>query len=133
MIKEMWKLKCVKKMKGSGIPQIVLIDEKGEHRGIQSSYSWNGISVDYVMPSSRKEILDKLSIQKDTTISFKVVGHTRSEKLHVTLFSGPNIVLHKAIETEMKVQVPKGTYHLNIMATWQGQGDVSNVFLIEVL
>ncbi|MFW9798330.1 MAG: hypothetical protein ACFFE2_14925, partial [Candidatus Thorarchaeota archaeon] len=108
-------------------------DEEGEHRGVQGSYSWNGISVDYVMPSSRKDIQEKLSIRQDTTISFRVIGHIRSEKLHVTLFSGMNIILHEAIETEMKVQVPKGTYHLNIMATWEGQGDVSNVFLIEVV
>lgn len=132
-IEEMGKLRKVIKMDGSGIPQIVLMDEKGEHRGVQGSYCWDGICVDYVKPSSRTDIREKLSIRRDATIAFKVVDNISSEKLHVTIFSGDNIVLHEAIETEMKVQVPRGTYLLNVKATWEGQGDVSNVFLVEVL
>ena len=129
----MGKLKKVIKMDGSGIPQIVLIDEKGEHRGVQGSYCWDGICVDYVMPSSRVDIREKLSIRRDATISFKVVDHVYSEKFHVTIFSREKIVLHEAVKTEMKVQVPRGTYFLNAKATWEGQGDVSNVFMVDVL
>ncbi len=121
------------KIEGSGIPQVVLIDENGEHRGVQGSYCWGEICVDYVMPSNRNDIHEMLSIQRDATISFKVVDHVYSEKFHVTIFSKEKIVLHEAIKTEMKVQIPTGTYFLNAKATWEGQGDVSNVFMVDVM
>ena len=105
------------KIDGSGVPQIVLIDEDGEHRGVQGSYCWGEICVDYVMPSMRTDIPEKLSLRKGASISFKVVDHAYSEKFHVTIFSREKIVLHEDKKTEMKVQVPMGTYFLNAKAT----------------
>jgi hypothetical protein len=121
------------KSDGSGVPQVVLIDDKGEHRGVQGSYCWDGICVDYAMPSSRVDFREKLSIRKDATISFKVTRSIGLGQLYVTIFSADKIVLHNAIDKQMKVQIPRGTYFLNVKATWNGKGDVSNVFLIEVL
>ena len=132
-IEEIGNLQKVMKIGGSGVPQIVLIDEDGEHRGVQGSYCWGEICVDYVMPSMRTDIPEKLSLRRGASISFKVVDHVYSEKFHVTIFSREKIVLHEAIKTEMKVQVPMGTYFLNAKATWDGQGDVSNVFMVDVL
>lgn len=121
------------KIHGSGVPQVVLMDEKGEHRGVQGSYSWGEISVDYVMPSQRTDYTETLSIRKDATIAFKVEGHAYAGVFHVTIFSREGIVLHEAIKKDMKVQLSGGTYFLNAKATWEGRGDVSNVFKVDVL
>ena len=126
-------MKDVEKKDGSGVPQIVLIDDKGEHCGVQGSYCWDGICVDYAMPSSRVDFREKLSIRKDATIAFKVTHPIGPGQLYVTIFSGDRIVLHKAVDKQMKVQVSRGTYSLNVKATWNGQGDASNVFFIEIL
>jgi hypothetical protein len=126
-------MKGTQKNDGSGVPQILLVDDKGEHRGVQGSYCWDGICVDYAIPSSRVDFREKLSIRKDATIAFKVIHHERPKQLHVTIFSRDKIVFHEAVNKQMKVQVSKGTYFLNVKATWEGQGDASNVFFIEVL
>lgn len=123
----------MKKNEGSRVPQIVLLDDKGEHSGVQGSYCWDGICVDYAKPSSRVDFREKLSIRKDATIAFKVISNISPDQVYVTMFSGDKILLHKAVNKQMKVQVSKGTYFLNVSATWKGQGDVSNVFFIEVL
>lgn len=121
-------------MNRSGLPQIVLIDEKREHQGIQGSYCWGDICVDYAIPSSRtKDFQEQLSILKGATISFKVLNHISPDQLHVTIFHGNKIVLHEALKTKLQIKIPKGIYFLNVKATWTGQGDVSNVFLIEVV
>ena len=120
-------------MSGSVVPHIVLIDEKGEHEGVQGSYCWGDICVDYAKPSSRtKDIHEQLSIPRGAKITFKVVDYVSPKQLHVTIFSGDKIVLHEAVKMKMKIKVAKGTYFLNVKATWEGQGDVSNVFLINV-
>ena len=85
------------------------------------------------MPSMRTDISEKLSIPKGATISFKVVDDVSYEDFYVTIFSREKIVQHEAVGAEMKVQVPRGTYFLNAKATWEGQGDVSNVFMVDVL
>jgi hypothetical protein len=121
-------------LSGSNIPQIILIDKKGKHRGIQGSYCWNGICVDYEKPSSRiKDIQEQLSIPKDSTITFEVVDHIKPEQLHVSVFSDDQIVLHEAVKMKMKIKISRGTYFFNLKATWEGKGDVSNVFLVKVL
>jgi hypothetical protein len=117
----------------SGVPQIVLIDDKGEHFGVQGSYCWSGVCVDYALPSKRVDFGEKLSLRKGATVDFKVVGAVVPWQLHVTLFSGDKIVLHKAMNKRMKIEVSRGTYFLNVKATWPEKGDASNVFLIEVL
>ena len=126
-------MKDGKKNGVSGVPQIVLIDDKGEHRGVQGSYCWAGICVDYAMPSRRVDFHEKLPIRKDATIAFKVTHPIGPGQLYVTIFSEDKIVLHKAVDKQMKVQVSRGTYSLNVKATWNGQGDASNVFFIEIL
>lgn len=127
-------MKGMKKNVGSRVPQIVLLDDKGdEHRGVQGSYCWDGICVDYAKPSSRVDFREKLFIRKDATIAFKVMSTISPDQVYVTMFFGDKILLHKAVNKQMKVQVSKGTYFLNVNATWKGQGDVSNVFFIEVL
>lgn len=132
-IEEIGNLQKVMKIGGSSVPQIVLIDEDGEHRGVQGSYCWGEICVDYVMPSMRTDIPEKLSLRKGASISFKVVDDISYENFHVTIFSKEKIVQHEAVEKEMKVQVPAGTYFLNVKATWEGQGDASNVFMVDVM
>ena len=117
----------------SGVPQITLIDNKGEHRGVQGSYCWNGICIDYTMPSNRVDFHEKLLIPKDTTIAFNVAHPIGLGQLHITIFLGNKIVLHKPVNKHMKVQIPTGEYFLNAKATWKGQGDSSNVFLIKVV
>lgn len=126
-------LQRVMKIHGSGVPQVVLMDEKGEHRGVQGSYSWGEISVDYVMPSQRTDYTDTLPISRDATIAFKVEGHAYAGVFHVTVFSSEGIVLHEAVEKDMKVKLPVGKYFLNAKATWKGRGDVSNVFKVDII
>jgi len=121
-------------MNKSKIPQIILIDEKGEHLGVQGSYCWNGICIDYVKPSSRdKDIHEQLSLPKGTTITFRVLDHISPDNLHVTFFSGDQIVLHEEVKVKMKIKLSRGIYFLNVKATWEGEGDVSNVFLVKIL
>lgn len=132
-IEEIRNLQKVMKIDESGVPQIVLIDEDGEHRGVQGSYCWGEICVDYVMPSMRTDIPEKLSLRMGASISFKVVDDISYENFHVTIFSKEKIVQHEAVEKEMKVQVPVGTYFLNVKATWDGKGDTSNVFMVDVM
>lgn len=123
----------MKRTDESGVPQIVLIDDKGEHRGLQGSYCWDGICVDYAMPSKRVDFKEKLFIQKDATVAFKTTHPIGPGQLYVTIFSGDKIVLHQAVDKQIKVEIPTGTYFLNVKASWNGQGDASNVFFIEVL
>jgi hypothetical protein len=133
-IRENGNLQRVMKISGSDIPQILLIDENGEHRGVQGSYCWGEICVDYTMPSMRTDIHEKLALRKGASISFKVIEDNTYENFHVTIFSKEKIVLHEAIKSEMKLQIPTGTYFLNAKATWEGQGnDVSNVFMVDVM
>ena len=117
---------------GSGVPQIVLIGDTGEHFGSQGSYCWNGVCVDYILPSMRVDLGEKLSLQKGMIVYFKVVGAVDPDQLHVTMFSKDKIVLNKAVDKRLKIEVSKGTYFLNVKATWLGKGDASNVFLIQV-
>jgi hypothetical protein len=117
----------------SSVPQIVLIYDGGEHFGVQGSYCWSGVCVDYTLPSKRVDFVDKLSFKKGVTVDFKVVGAVVPDQLHVTVFSGDKIVLHKAVYQRLKIEISKGTYFLNVKATWSEKGDASNVFLIEVL
>lgn len=116
-----------------GVPQVLLIDEKGENSGVQGSYCWGEICVDYAIPSSRTDFREKLTIKRGSTINFRVVGYSYSDNFHVTIFSKEKIVLHTAVKKGLRLQILKGTYYLNAKATWERKGDVSNVFLIEVL
>ena len=109
----------------------MLIGEE-EHRGAQGSYCWGEICVDYAMPSMRTDIDERLSIPWGATISFKVLDNVSYENFHVTIFSKEKIVQDGAAKKEMKIQVPAGTYYLNVKATWEGKGDTSNVFLVDV-
>ena len=115
------------------IPRIVLIDGNIEHQGVIGSYCWDGICVDYVKPSDREDYPEKIFIKKDATITFKVFSNINPDQLHVTIFSEDKIILHQTVDMQMKMGFPKGTYYLNIKATWKGKGDVSNVFLVEIL
>lgn len=121
------------KIDASGVPQIVLIIEKEEHRGVQGSYCWGEICVDYAMPSMRTDFSERLSILGGATISFKVLDNISYENFHVTIFSKEKIVQHGAVKQKMKVQVPAGTYYFNVKATWEGKGDTSNVFMVDVM
>jgi hypothetical protein len=115
------------------IPRIILIDGKVEHQGVIGSHCWDGICVDYTKPSDRVDYPEKVFIQKDANITFKVLNNIDPDQLHVTIFSGDKIMLHRTIDKQMKMRVPKGTYFLNVKATWKEKGDVSNVFSVEVL
>jgi hypothetical protein len=110
----------------------MLVGEE-EYRGVQGSYCWGEICVDYAMPSMRKDINEKLSIPEGATISFEVLDNISYENFHVTIFSKEKIVQDGAVKKEMKIQVPAGTYFFNVKATWEGKGDTSNVFQVDVM
>ena len=114
------------------IPEIILLDQKGEeHHGSIGSRCW-GLCVDYGMPSKRSDLGDRLVIQGNETISFITRGHSEPERFLVTIFSGDNIILNTNVEYNIKLDLQKGRYFLNIMAQWSGEGDVSYVFPIEI-
>ena len=115
------------------VPQIVLSDKKGEHRGVQGSYCWDGIAVDYQAPSTRTDLHKKLPVEKEARFTFRMVGYAKPEKFHVALFSKDKLMLSRSVKREMKLEVPKGTYVLGVQASWAGKGDLSNLFLVEVL
>ena len=71
----------------SKIPQILLVVGNVEHRGIQGSYCWNGICIDYARPSQRTEFLEKIMIQNDSIIKFKITDNVAPSEFHVTFFS----------------------------------------------
>ena len=81
----------------------------------------------------RTDISERLSIPGGATISFKVLDNISYENFHVTIFSKEKIVQHGAVKKKMKVQVPAGTYYINVKATWEGEGDTSNVFMVDVM
>jgi hypothetical protein len=114
------------------VPQIILIYEKTEHKGLQGSYCWGEICVDYTHPSKRLDFKEKIQIQKNSTITFKINHPTKPDQLHLTIFSQDQLVSYEAIEKHLRIQLSKGTYFLSFKASWNILGDASNVFLIEV-
>ena len=80
----------------------------------------------------RTDLKQKLELRENSKIRFKVENHSSPKNFHVTLFSGRDIILNKPFKKVMKLKVPEGTYFLNVMASWEAEGDVSYVFLIEV-
>ena len=115
------------------IPRIVLVESNIEHQGATGSHCWDGVCVDYAKPSDREDYPEKIFIKKDAGITFKVFFDVAPDQFHVTIFSGDRIVLHQAINKQMKMKVPKGTYFLNAKATWKDKGDVSYVFFVEIV
>ena len=114
------------------VPQIMLIDERTEHKGLQGSYCWGEVCVDYTHPSKRQDFKEKIQLQKNSTITFRIIHPTKPDQLHATIFSQDQIVTNEAIERHLKIHLSKGTYFLNIKSSWNMLGDTSNVFLIEV-
>jgi hypothetical protein len=121
----------------SGVPEIILSDEKGMvHRGLLGSYCWNGICEDRQLPSNNTKS-PKIQLQSHSMITFDIKGNMRAEKLHATIFDGQNFPLHtrldhEIIENKLSLDVSPGDYILTVMASWQGKGDVSYAFPIEV-
>lgn len=116
------------------IPQILLIDSAGgEHKGIQGSYCWNGICVDYAHPSKRTDLPEKIVIKNGSVINFKITDVTTPPELRMTFFSGNNIVLDQPASHDQRINLAPGNYFLSVAAYWKRQGDVSNVFLIQVV
>lgn len=112
----------------------MLIDAKGEHGGIQGSYCWNGICTDYAHPSKRTEFPEKIAIKNGSVINFKIINFaTLPEEFRMTFFSDNIIVLDQPASSDQKINLSPGNYFLSVAAYWKGQGDVSNVFLIQVL
>jgi hypothetical protein len=116
------------------IPQILLIDSGGgEHKGLQGSYCWNGICVDFAHPSKRTDFPEKIAIKNGSVMNFKIMDDvTTPPELRMTFFSGNNIVLDQPASPDQRINLAPGNYFLNVAAYWKGQGDVSNVFLIQV-
>jgi hypothetical protein len=115
------------------IPQILLIDSAGEHKGLQGSYCWNGICVDYAHPSKRTDFHEKIVIKNGSAISFKIVDFATPPDFRMTFFSENNIVLDQSASHDQRIDLAPGNYFLSVAAYWKGQGDVSNVFLIQVV
>ena len=115
------------------IPQILLIDANGEHKGIQGSYCWNGICVDYSHPSKRTDFPEKIVIKNGSIINFRIRDFVTPSEFRMTFFSDHNIVLDQSVSQDQRISLAPGVYFLNVAAYWKGQGDVSNVFLIQVV
>jgi hypothetical protein len=119
------------------IPEITLSNEKGMvYRGLLGSYCWNGICEDrQLSPNTIKS--PKIQLQNHSIITFDMKGNVKAEKLHATIFDvqkfPSGIILDREIiENKLSIDIPPGDYILTVMAVWQGKGDVSYAFPIEV-
>ena len=114
----------------------MLIDSAGdEHKGIQGSYCWNGACVDYAHPSKRTDFPEKIVIKNGSVINFKIMDDvtTHPDEIRMTFFSDNNIALDQPASHDQRISLAPSNYFLSVAAYWKGQGDVSNVFLIQVV
>lgn len=128
---------CERLSSQSEIPEIVAYDENGTaHRGQQGSYCWNGICQDKQLSLDNTES-PKIQLQSHSIITFEVKSNVKAQKLHATIFDIHNFpsgisLDHEVTDNKLSLDVPAGNYILTVMATWQGKGDVSYAFPLEI-
>ena len=120
---------------GSEIPRILLSNGTSTYNGVLGSYCWNNICVTKINPSVGPNTYEIISVQKDSTINFQVVGFDAPEKLHITIFlsNDRNIVLDTEISNRLNLDIPRGIYIISVMASWMYKGDVSYIFSLDVV
>jgi hypothetical protein len=97
------------------------------------SYCWRSICVDYAKPWARSDLDQKIRIQQNGRIAFKVKNYAKPRKFQMTIFSGEIIILNKFIEQEYaKLDISEGIYVLSVTGFWTEEGDISYLFPLEI-
>jgi hypothetical protein len=125
----------VSSLQENGIPRIILSIDNSIYEGQLGSYCWNSICVTKAVPRFGDFETDKkIQLPENKTIKFSLKNFANPESFHTTVYSKDNnIVLDTDIKNQLDLKLPKGVYIVNVMATWMYKGDVSYIFLIDVI
>ncbi len=118
------------------LPQIVLRYGGASYEGLQGSYCWGEVCVDYV-PLELRENLDSVTsieVTNGSQVNFAIRGYEEPEKYHVRIYSltQETYVWNREVEGALTLDLPSGTYFLTVSASWISGGDASNIFKLEV-
>lgn len=118
-------------------PQIIIRYQGASDYGAQGSYCWRGNCVDYVPLQSREDLdsLTPIKVVNGSEVSFKIEGYEEPEQYHVTIYGigRSEYIWNGAVERSLKIELPSGTYLLDVFVSWNSGGDTSNIFKIEVV
>lgn len=118
-------------------PQLILLHSGEEHRGLQSTYCWGALCVDYVSVEMREDLaeLSPLEVIRGVRLSFIVEGHDPPERFFIQLYKVGERRWIDSIEvtnSSFIVDLDPGEYFLILSTAWETEGDTSNIFRITV-
>jgi hypothetical protein len=117
----------------SDIPEVFISIKGIDYHGILGSYCWNNICITKTMPSSLKDDVKKIQLQRNDIVDIHVKNFTNPEKFHLTVFlKGGAIIMNKDAEDKFDVNLQNGQYIINVLASWMYKGDVSYLFPVEI-
>jgi hypothetical protein len=117
----------------SDIPKVFLSIKCKDYDGMLGSYCWGNICITKTMPSSIKDDVRKIQLQRKDTVVIRVQNFSNPEKFNVTIFNERGtLIMNKDFENEFDVDIQKGQYILSVLASWMYKGDVSYLFPIDI-
>ena len=108
-----------------------------EYRGLQSTYCWGALCVDYVSVEMREDLaeLSPLEVIRGVRLSFIVEGHDPPERFLIQFYKVGERRWIDSIEVTNNsfiVDLDPGEYLLILSTAWEIEGDTSNIFRITV-
>ena len=118
-------------------PQLILLHSGEGYQGLQSTYCWGALCVDYVSVEMREDLaeLSPIDVTKGARLSIRVEGHDPPERFFIQFYSVGEGSWIDSIEVNNRsfiVDLDPGEYFLILSTAWEMEGDTSNIFRITV-
>jgi hypothetical protein len=118
-------------------PQLIVKYSSAEYQGLQSTYCWGALCVDYISVEMREDLaqLVPIDVIRATRLSIGVEDHDLPERFFIQFYDVKEMSWLESISItndSFIVDLEPGEYFLLLSTAWEMEGDTSNIFRLIV-